>query len=62
MVRRLKQDISVSSIDKSDGNIDVELKVNKENDIVEAFTRRVFHMWKSSKRRCIKGIQSNNKF
>jgi hypothetical protein len=33
-----KQDIPISSIDKSDDNLDVELKVNKENDIVEADT------------------------
>jgi hypothetical protein len=34
-----KQDIPVSSIDKSDDdNLDVELEVNKENDIVEADT------------------------
>jgi hypothetical protein len=33
-----KQDIPISSIDKSDNNLDVELKVNKENDIVEADT------------------------
>jgi hypothetical protein len=33
-----KQDIPISSIDKSDNNLDVELKVNEENDIVEADT------------------------
>ena len=34
-----KQDIPISSIDKSeDNNLDVELKVNEENDIVEANT------------------------
>ncbi len=34
-----KQDIPISSIDKSDDdNLDVELEVNKENDIVEADT------------------------
>ncbi len=31
-----KQDIPISSIDKSDDNLDVELKVNEENEIVEA--------------------------
>jgi hypothetical protein len=31
-----KQNIPISSIDKSDDNLDVELKVNEENDIVEA--------------------------
>ena len=33
-----KQDIPISSIDKSDNNLEVELKVNEENDIVEADT------------------------
>ena len=33
-----KQDIPISSIDKSDDNLDVELKVNEENEIVEADT------------------------
>ena len=33
-----KQDIPISSLDKSDDNLDVELKVNEENDIVEADT------------------------
>ena len=33
-----KQDIPNSSIDKSDNNLDVELKVNEENEIVEADT------------------------
>jgi hypothetical protein len=33
-----KQDIPISTIDKSDDNLDVELKVNEENDIVEAST------------------------
>ena len=33
-----KQDISISTIDKSDDNLDVELKVNEENEIVEADT------------------------
>jgi hypothetical protein len=33
-----KQDIPISSLDKSDNNLDVELKVNEENDIVEADT------------------------
>ena len=33
-----KQDIPISSIDKSEDNLDVELKVNEENDIVEADT------------------------
>jgi hypothetical protein len=33
-----KQDIPISSIDKSENNLDVELKVNEENDIVEADT------------------------
>jgi hypothetical protein len=33
-----KQDIPISSIDKSDDNFDVELKVNEENEIVEADT------------------------
>jgi hypothetical protein len=33
-----KQDIPLSSIDKSKNKLDVELKVNKENDIVEADT------------------------
>ena len=33
-----KQDIPFSSLDKSDDNLDVELKVNEENDIVEADT------------------------
>jgi hypothetical protein len=32
------QDIPISSIDKSDDNLDVELKVNEENEIVEADT------------------------
>ena len=31
-----KQNIPISSIDKSDDNLDVELKVNEENEIVEA--------------------------
>ena len=33
-----KQDIHISSLDKSDDNLDVELKVNEENEIVEADT------------------------
>ena len=33
-----KQDIPISTIDKYDDNLDVELKVNEENDIVEAST------------------------
>jgi hypothetical protein len=33
-----KQDIPISTIDKSDDNLDVELKVNEENEIVEADT------------------------
>ena len=33
-----KQDIPISSIDKSKNNLNVELKVNKKNDIVEADT------------------------
>ena len=33
-----KQNIPISSIDKSDDNLDVELKVNEENEIVEADT------------------------
>ena len=33
-----KQDIPISSIDKADNNLEVELKVNEENDIVEADT------------------------
>ena len=33
-----KQDIPISTIDASDDNLDVELKVNEENDIVEADT------------------------
>ena len=32
------QDIPISSIDKSENNLDVELKVNEKNDIVEADT------------------------
>ena len=35
-----KQDIPISSIDKSDDNLDVELTVNEENEIVEADTSR----------------------
>ena len=31
-----KQDIPISSIDKSKNNLNVELKVNEENEIVEA--------------------------
>ena len=33
-----KQDIPVSSIDKTKNNLDVELKVNKKNEIVKAGT------------------------
>ena len=33
-----KQDIPISSLDKSDDNLDVELTVNEENEIVEADT------------------------
>jgi hypothetical protein len=33
-----KKDIPISSIDKSDDNLNVELKVNEENEIVEAST------------------------
>ncbi|MGE3859687.1 MAG: hypothetical protein AB7F53_06830 [Nitrososphaeraceae archaeon] len=33
-----KQDIPISSIDKTQNKLDVELKVNEENDIVEADT------------------------
>ncbi len=33
-----KKDIPISSIDKSENNLDVELKVNEENDIIEAST------------------------
>jgi hypothetical protein len=33
-----KQDILISSLDKSDDNLGVELKVNEENEIVEADT------------------------
>ena len=36
----VKQDIPISSIDKTKNKLDVELKVNKKNDIVEAqYTR-----------------------
>jgi hypothetical protein len=34
----IKQDIPISSIDKTKNKLDVELKVNKKNDIVEAST------------------------
>jgi len=34
----VKQDIPISSIDKSKNKLDVDLKVNKKNDIVEADT------------------------
>jgi hypothetical protein len=34
----VKQDIPISSIDKTKNKLNVELKVNKENDIVEAST------------------------
>jgi hypothetical protein len=34
----VKQDIPISSIDKTKNKLDVELKVNKKNDIVEAST------------------------
>jgi hypothetical protein len=33
-----KKDIPISSIDKSENNLDVELEVNEENDIIEAST------------------------
>ncbi len=33
-----KKDIPISSIDKSENNLDVELKVNEENDIIKADT------------------------
>ena len=36
----VKQDIPISSIDKTKNKLDVDLKVNKKNDIVEAqYTR-----------------------
>ena len=34
----VKQDIPISSIDKTKNKLDVELKVNKKNDIVKAST------------------------
>src|SRR5215212_7454250 len=34
----IKQDIPISSIDKTKNKLNVELKVNKKNDIVEAST------------------------
>ena len=34
----IKQDIPISSIDKTKNKLDVDLKVNKKNDIVEAST------------------------
>ena len=34
----VKQDIPISSIDKTKNKLDVDLKVNKKNDIVEAST------------------------
>jgi len=34
----VKQDISISSIDKTKNKLDVDLKVNKKNDIVKAST------------------------
>ena len=36
----VKQDIPISSIDKTKNKLDVDLKVNKKNDIVEASTTR----------------------
>ena len=36
----VKQDIPTSSIDKTKNKLDVELKVNKKNDIVEAMYTR----------------------
>lgn len=39
-----KQDIPISTIDKSDDNLDVELKVNEENEIVEADTPDEFFL------------------
>ncbi|MGZ5549951.1 MAG: hypothetical protein ACXW07_04075 [Nitrososphaeraceae archaeon] len=39
-----KKDIPISSIDKSENNLDVELKVNEENDIVEASTPDEFFL------------------
>ena len=49
----VKQDIPISSIDKTKNKLDVELKVNKKNDIVKASTPDEFFVCVSS-RRCKK--------
>ena len=49
-----KKDIPISSIDKSDNNLDVELKVNEENDIVEADTPDEFFVCAYQVGRCTK--------
>ena len=49
----VKQDIPISSIDKTKTKLDVDLKVNKKNDIVKASTPDEFFVCVSS-RRCKK--------
>ena len=50
----VKQDISISSIDKTKNKLDVELKVNKKNDIVEADTPDEFFVCAYQVGGCIK--------
>ena len=52
-----KQDIPISSIDKSKKKVDVELKTDVKNDIVEADTPDEFFCMCISSWRCFKRLQ-----
>jgi len=58
----VKQDIPISSIDKTKNKLDVELKVNKKNDIVEASTPDEFFVCAYQVGDVIKNYNSLTKF
>ena len=55
-----KQDIPISSIDKSKKKVDVELKTDVKNDIVEADTPDEFFYMYISSCRCLERLQIND--
>jgi hypothetical protein len=58
----VKQDIPISSIDKTKNKLDVDLKVNKKNDIVEASTPDEFFVCAYQVGDVIKNYNSLTKF
>src|SRR5215213_9239550 len=58
----VKQDIPISSIDKTKNKLNVELKVNKKNDIVEASTPDEFFVCAYQVGDVIKNYNSLTKF